>query len=286
MPIRSRSPGPRLLQRRSGNACRSRASFGRWSSAAVPALLSFFLQPDVGHLTLVDSSTGMLEVAERKIAAGSIDNMRTLGLDLATDPLPGERFGLIYSLMTAHHVPDTVRLLRDLHALLEAGGYLCLADLDAEDGSFHGDGFDGHRGFDRDHLGGLAAEAGFCEVSFPRCSHAAHGGVAAREYPIFLMVGRKGLIMAPALFLSILRRPAASLQCAIRALHLRAAARAAELVAVHPAGRRGLCGRTAQIAGARRRRLRVDPGETGARSLENHALNANFGVIDTPGGDP
>ena len=85
-------------------------------------LLSFFLQPDVGHLTLVDSSTGMLEVAERKIAAGSIDNMCTLGLDLATDPLPGERFGLIYSLMTAHHVPDTVRLLRDLHALLEAGG--------------------------------------------------------------------------------------------------------------------------------------------------------------------
>lgn len=156
-------------------------------------LLSFFLQPDVGHLTLVDSSTGMLEVAERKIAAGSIDNMRTLGLDLATDPLPGERFGLIYSLMTAHHVPDTVRLLRDLHALLEAGGYLCLADLDAEDGSFHGDGFDGHHGFDRDHLGGLAAEAGFCEVSFSTVFRMQRmSGVAAREYPIFLMVGRKG----------------------------------------------------------------------------------------------
>lgn len=90
--------------------------------------------------------------------------------------------------------------------------------------------------------------------------------------------------MAPALFLSMLRRPAASLQCAIRALHLRAAARvllssllsillvgvvsAAELLKSQALGE----GVFALI------------GETGARSLENHALNANFGVIDTPGG--
>ena len=156
-------------------------------------LLSFFLQPDLGHITLVDSSAGMLTVAAQKIADGGFDNMSPLKLDLATDPLPAERFGLIYSLMTAHHVPDTARLLQDLYTLLEPGGYLCVADLDAEDGTFHGDDFDGHNGFDRAHLGGLAEEAGLREVTFSTVFRMTRTrGEGAREYPIFLMRCRKG----------------------------------------------------------------------------------------------
>jgi SAM-dependent methyltransferase len=156
-------------------------------------LLSFFLQPDLRHVTLVDSSAGMLKVAAQKIAAGGIANMRPLRLDLATDPLPEERFDLIYSLMTAHHVPDTARLLQDLHTLLEPGAYLCVADLDAEDGSFHGDDFDGHKGFDRTHLGALAETVGFRDVAFSTVFRMKRArGEVEREYPIFLMVGRKG----------------------------------------------------------------------------------------------
>mgnify|MGYP001267332172 CR=1 FL=1 len=155
-------------------------------------LLSFFLQPDLGHVTLVDSSDGMLKVAAQKIADGDIDNMTTLRLDLDTDPLPDQRFDLIYSLMTAHHVPDTARLLRDLLALLEPGGHLCIADLDAEDGSFHGEGFEGHNGFDRDHLAELATQAGFRTASFSTAFRMTRvkGGME-REYPIFLMVCNK-----------------------------------------------------------------------------------------------
>ena len=156
-------------------------------------LLSFFLQPELGHITLVDSSEGMLHVAAQKIATGNIDNMEPLRLDLATDPLPTQRFDLIYSLMTAHHVPDTARLLRDMHALLEPGGYLCVADLDAEDGAFHGEGFAGHNGFDRAQLGGLAEQAGFRAVSFSTVFRMTRGsGDSAREYTIFLMVCCKG----------------------------------------------------------------------------------------------
>ena len=156
-------------------------------------LLSFFLQPELGHITLVDSSEGMLQVAAQKIAAGNIDNMEPLRLDLATDPLPTQRFDLIYSLMTAHHVPDTARLLRDMHALLEPGGYLCVADLDAEDGAFHGEGFAGHNGFDRAQLGELAEQAGFRAAGFSTVFRMTRGsGDAAREYTIFLMVCCKG----------------------------------------------------------------------------------------------
>lgn len=53
-------------------------------------LLSFRLQPDLGHVTLVDSSEGMLKAAAQKIADGRIDNMQPLRLDLATDPLPAQ----------------------------------------------------------------------------------------------------------------------------------------------------------------------------------------------------
>ncbi|MCB1901344.1 MAG: class I SAM-dependent methyltransferase [Rhodocyclaceae bacterium] len=155
-------------------------------------LLSFFLQCDLGHVTLVDSSKGMLEVAAQKIAAGGIENMRTLRLDLDTDPLPTQRFDLIYSLMTVHHVPDTARLLTDLHTLLQPGGHLCVADLDAEDGSFHGDGFSGHNGFDRQHLGELAEQAGFQAVSFSTVFRMTREkDCHKREYPIFLMVCSK-----------------------------------------------------------------------------------------------
>lgn len=177
-------------------AIRSRVPLSRRTRAmefgSGTGLLSFFLQSGVGHLTLMDSSEGMLAVAERKIVDGKFDNMRTLRLDLAADPLPSQRFDLIYSLMTAHHVPDTARLLRDLHALLEPGGQLCIADLDAEDGSFHGAGFDGHKGFERAHLGGLAQEAGFTAVAFSTVFRMTRGeGASTRDYPIFMMYSRK-----------------------------------------------------------------------------------------------
>ena len=51
-------------------------------------LLSFALQPYLGHITLADSSSGMLTVLREKIAAGNIQNMTPLQLDLMTDPLP------------------------------------------------------------------------------------------------------------------------------------------------------------------------------------------------------
>lgn len=83
-------------------------------------------------------------------------------------------------------------MLQDLYTLLEPGGYLCVADLDAEDGSFHGAGFDGHNGFERVQLGALAEKAGFSGVDFStvfRMTRGSDDGV--RDYPIFMMCCRK-----------------------------------------------------------------------------------------------
>jgi len=155
-------------------------------------LLSFMLRPRLGKVTLADVSDGMLAVAAGKIAAASDSAMHTVKLDLLSDPMPAERYDIIYSLMTLHHVPDTAAILQRFHAVLAANGLLCIADLDAEDGSFHGAGFDGHLGFDRAQLGGKAREAGFATVEFST-AHEIEKEVDGqpRRYPVFLMVARK-----------------------------------------------------------------------------------------------
>jgi len=98
-------------------------------------LLSFALHAELGRIALADSSPGMLAVLEDKIAATGFSHLHPLALDLVTDPLPAERYDLIYTLMTLHHVADVDRLLRAFHDLLRPSSWLCIADLDQEDGS-------------------------------------------------------------------------------------------------------------------------------------------------------
>jgi ubiquinone/menaquinone biosynthesis C-methylase UbiE len=155
-------------------------------------LLSFPLKEELGSILLADSSGGMLEVAARKIAEQGVRNMTTLKLDLLVDPLPAQRFDLIYTSMTLHHVPDTDRILHVFHDLLKPGGYLCIADLDKEDGSFHGPEVDVHHGFDRAELSRRAANAGFDGMRFQTVfSIAKEQETGKRDYPVFLMSARR-----------------------------------------------------------------------------------------------
>ena len=156
-------------------------------------LLSFALQTQLRHITLADSSSGMLDVLREKIAVGGISNMSPLKLDLITDPLPPERYDVIHSLMTLHHVSDIDVVLQGLHSLLTAPGYLCIADLDSEDGSFHGPDFSGHKGFDRDTLQQQAALAGFGNIRFSSVFtiRKAVAGGGEKDFPVFLMIAEK-----------------------------------------------------------------------------------------------
>ncbi len=153
-------------------------------------LLSFALQAYLGPITLADSSAGMLEVLREKIARGGNPNMTPLRLDLVIDPLPVERFDLVYTLMTLHHIPDTAWMLDCFHSLLNPGGILCIADLDKEDGSFHAPdtGFEGHKGFERAGLSLDLEQVGFTNILFSTCYTLIKG---ERSYPLFLAVAEK-----------------------------------------------------------------------------------------------
>jgi ubiquinone/menaquinone biosynthesis C-methylase UbiE len=155
-------------------------------------LLSFALQPYLGHITLADSSSGMLAVLREKIVAANIKHMRPLPLDLMSDPLPAEPYQLIYTLLTLHHIPDTDRVLRAFYELLDTSGTLCVADLDKEDGTFHEEEFHGHLGFDRAELAAQTQRIGFQSVQFSTAYHMIKDvqGVT-KDFPIFLMVAHK-----------------------------------------------------------------------------------------------
>jgi len=155
-------------------------------------LLGFALQPRAAHVTLADSSEGMLEVVREKITASGMTNVTALRLDLQVDPLPNDRFGLVCSLLALHHVPDTLELLRKFHTLLEPGGWVALLDLDQEDGSFHGPEVEVHRGFDRPAFGTELELAGFSRVKLSNAFEIQRGPErGGGRYSVFLAVARK-----------------------------------------------------------------------------------------------
>ena len=155
-------------------------------------LLGLVLQPLVARVTLADSSREMLAVAEEKIAASGVRNVTTAFLDLIAGAPPGDRYDLVCTLLTLHHIPDTDAILKAFHDLLAPGGILCVSDLDAEDGSFHGKGFAGHNGFDRADLARRLERAGFAGVRVSTVHEMQKDtGMGPRSYSLFLVVAER-----------------------------------------------------------------------------------------------
>jgi len=156
-------------------------------------LLSFALQSDLGQITLADTSQGMLEVLVNKIIEAKVRNMHPVRLDLESDPIPAERFDLMYSLMTLHHIHNVKKVLIKFYDLLVPQGYLLVADLDREDGSFHTDGTtDVHQGLDRAELQKTVEELGFENVKFSTAYEIKKQiDHAEKVFPVFLMLAQK-----------------------------------------------------------------------------------------------
>lgn len=152
-------------------------------------LLGLMLAGDVGELVLAEPSEGMLDVARAKLAAGGPRNVTAVPFDLTADAPPGDPFDLVVSLLVLHHLEDTPAALAAIRRLLRPGGRLALADLDAEDGSFHDPDAEGihHLGFERGRLADLARQAGFVDVDFSTATEIEREG---RRFPVFLLLAR------------------------------------------------------------------------------------------------
>jgi len=157
-------------------------------------LLTLQLQPLVKSITGVDSSRGMLDIFNSKIAKANIDNACTLLLDSDKDVTLTGKYDLIVSGMTLHHIRGIAPLLAQFYTALAPGGTLCLADLDLDDGQFHEDSTGVfHNGFDRASQHRSFTDAGFVgvqDVTAAQIEKQARDG-HTRKFSIFLMTGRK-----------------------------------------------------------------------------------------------
>jgi tRNA (cmo5U34)-methyltransferase len=156
------------------------------------ALLSFALKDQFAEITLMDNSSEMTAVTEEKIADQNIQNMKPLFFDLEHQDYSGS-FDIIYNQMVMHHVNDVDTMFSKFYALLNPGGFLAIADLYSEDGSFHGEGFNGHLGFDIDQLTDKLTAIGYSDIEHQQC----HSIVKTLEdgkvyeFPIFLLKASK-----------------------------------------------------------------------------------------------
>lgn len=160
-------------------------------------LLTLQLQPLVQSIIGVDSSQGMLDIFNAKIAAANLANVTTLLLDADQGGTLTGSYDLVVSGMTLHHIRATAQLLAQFHTVLAPGGTLALADLDQEDGQFHDDSTGVfHHGFDRASLHRALTAAGFVDVADVTAAHIEKPGSdgATRTFPVFLITGRKKVL--------------------------------------------------------------------------------------------
>ncbi len=152
-------------------------------------LVSLGLKPLVRRVTGVDTSRGMLDVFERKVREQGLADVRAVLLPPDAPLSLPDRFDLVVSSMTLHHVTDLAPLFARFRDHLHPGGRVALADLDLEDGTFHEDATGVvHLGFDRGGIAALLALAGFVDVEVETATFTRKG---ERRYAVFLATGRK-----------------------------------------------------------------------------------------------
>jgi len=157
-------------------------------------LLTLQLQPLVRTVTGVDSSQGMLDIFNQKVAKLNLHNVAASLVDIdQSDTLEG-KYDVVVSNMTLHHIKNIESLFAQFYKVIAPAGYLCIADLDLDDGQFHGDNTGVfHFGFDRTSLRKTFTKAGFENIQDTLAAEVvkpAHDG-AMKRFTVFLMTGRK-----------------------------------------------------------------------------------------------
>lgn len=150
-------------------------------------LLGYCVAPHVAKIVAVDNSPSMLMEFKKKCDDFSCVT-EVIEKDLSTETIDRNFDGIISS-MTIHHLKDLSDLFRKFYNMLDDNGFIAIADLDLEDGSFHSDNTGVfHHGFDRELLANIALEAGFKDIKFDLASTI---NKPHREFTVFLMTGVK-----------------------------------------------------------------------------------------------
>lgn len=151
-------------------------------------ILSFLLKDRFAKITLMDNSREMIRVCAEKVEYHKSSHIVPLFHDLEHADFEG-KFDVIYNQMVLHHVVEVDVLLGKFYSLLNSGGYLAIADLFPEDGSFHGPEVNVHLGFSPENLAQTLTEIGFKSIQYQSCFDIVRD--SGRKYPVFLLTAQK-----------------------------------------------------------------------------------------------
>ncbi len=151
-------------------------------------ILSFLLKDRFREIVLMDSSKEMISVCEEKAAYLNATHVKPLWFDLEHSDYDG-KFDIIYNQMVLHHVNNIEKMLGKFYSLLNPGGYLAIADLYPEDGSFHGPDVKVHLGFDPVVLIETLRKKGFSHAEYKTCFVIKRP--TGLEYPVFLLTASR-----------------------------------------------------------------------------------------------
>ena len=127
-------------------------------------LLGFDIASSVGQVYGVDVSAEMINKLQEKNTPEL--QIITYTQDIIKEPLEQVFDGIISS-MTLHHIEHLKDFFDTIYNNLTEEGFIAIADLETEDGTFHSDNTGVfHFGFDKDTLTKIVQESGFKNVEF------------------------------------------------------------------------------------------------------------------------
>ncbi len=149
-------------------------------------LLGFEIAKSVKRVLGVDTSDAMLKKLEEKNSSSLY--IEPCNADIVKNPIE-DKFDGIISSMTLHHVENLKLFFKTIHKNLHENGFIAIADLESEDGTFHSNN-EGvfHFGFDKTALCDIVNACGFSDVKFENINTI---NKPHKDFGVFLLTARR-----------------------------------------------------------------------------------------------
>lgn len=149
-------------------------------------LLGFEIAKMTKKVYGVDTSASMIEKLREKNTPEL--HIEAYHQDIIKEPLE-QTFDGIISSMTLHHIENIEHFFTTIHKNLNENGFIAIADLESEDGTFHSDNSDVfHFGFDEKKLSEIVLACGFRDVEFQTINSI---NKPKKDFGIFLLTAKK-----------------------------------------------------------------------------------------------
>ena len=152
-------------------------------------LVSFGFADDAKEIYGYDNSRGMIEVYNQKAKKLGFSNIYGVIHNIEKEDIEKDMYDIAVSNMTMHHIDSMENFIIKLVNGIKKGGYLFIADLCKEDGSFHSDNKDvKHFGFELNDVKKAFEKAGLKNINISILNSIKK---TTGDYDIFFAMGIK-----------------------------------------------------------------------------------------------